>query len=59
LSPVAHESHLDRFVRQLEGPFCAQELVDFATVELLCRLEEAEHSDFELVIVHWCEAWSD
>ena len=59
MSPVAHESHFDRFVRQLEGLFCGQELADFETVELLCRLEEAEYTDLELVIVHWCEAWMD
>ncbi len=52
MSPVAHESHLDRFVRQPEGLFCGQELADFETVELLCRLEEAEYADLELVIVH-------
>jgi hypothetical protein len=59
LSPVAHESHLDRFVRQLEGPFRSQELADLQTVELLCQLEEAEYPDLELVIAHWSEAWTD
>ena len=59
MSPVAHESHFDRFVRQFESLFCGQELADFETVELLCRLEEAEYADLELIIVHWCEGWPD
>ena len=56
MSPVAHESHLDRFVSQLEGLFGSQELADLETVELLRRIEEAEYSDLELVVVHSCEA---
>jgi len=59
LSPVAHESHFDRFVSQLEGLFFGQELADLETVELLCRLEEAEYADLELVVLHWCEAWTN
>ena len=56
LSPVTHESHLNRFVRQLEGLFGSQELADLETVELLRRIEEAEYSDLELVVAHSCEA---
>jgi len=59
LPPVAHERHLNRLVRQLEGLFCGQEMADLETVELLCQLEEAEYADLELVIVHRCEAWTD
>lgn len=56
LPPIAHESHLDRFVCQLEALFRGQEPANLETVELLSRLEEAEQDNLELVIVHSCEA---
>ena len=55
LSPVAHERHLDRFVRQLESFLRTQQLSDLEAVEFLSRIEKPEYPNLKLIIVHFRE----